>query len=111
MDVPWRREFDAERDPYAARNALGITTTGGGGAGVSSINGQTGAVTISAGNGISVGGAITISGTLFTSVAQGDVPASGGGTTNFLRADGTWTTPGSGGNVSNSGTPTAGQYA
>jgi hypothetical protein len=27
---------------------------------------------------------------LFTSVAKGVVPASGGGTTNFLRADGTW---------------------
>lgn len=29
----------------------------------------------------------------FTSVTQGVVPPSGGGTTNFLRADGTWTTP------------------
>jgi hypothetical protein len=35
---------------------------------------------------------------VFTSVAQGEVPASGGGTTNFLRADGTWAVPpGSGG--------------
>src|SRR5262245_19860351 len=31
MDVPWRRDFDAARDPYTARNALGITTMGGGG--------------------------------------------------------------------------------
>lgn len=30
--------------------------------------------------------------TTFTSGAQGVVPSSGGGTTNFLRADGTWTT-------------------
>ena len=32
--------------------------------------------------------------TVFTSVNQGVVPGSGGGTTNFLRADGTWTAPG-----------------
>lgn len=36
---------------------------------------------------------------VFTSSLQGVVPASGGGTTNFLRADGTWTTPGGGGTV------------
>jgi hypothetical protein len=30
---------------------------------------------------------------VFTSTLKGLVPASGGGTTNFLRADGTWTTP------------------
>ena len=29
----------------------------------------------------------------FTSVAKGSAPASGGGTTNFLRADGTWAAP------------------
>ncbi len=35
---------------------------------------------------------------VFTSVLKGAVPASGGGTTNFLRADGTWAAPsGSGG--------------
>ena len=32
---------------------------------------------------------------VFTSGAKGLVPASGGGTTNFLRADGTWAVPGS----------------
>jgi hypothetical protein len=31
---------------------------------------------------------------LFTTALQGLVPASGGGTANFLRADGTWNTPG-----------------
>jgi hypothetical protein len=31
---------------------------------------------------------------LFTTALQGLVPASGGGTTNFLRADGAWSTPG-----------------
>jgi hypothetical protein len=34
---------------------------------------------------------------VFTSGAKGLVPASGGGTTNFLRADGTWAAPGGGG--------------
>lgn len=33
----------------------------------------------------------------FTSGAKGLVPASGGGTTNFLRADGTWAAPSGGG--------------
>ena len=32
-DAPFRRQFDAARDPYAARNALGITGTGGSGGG------------------------------------------------------------------------------
>jgi hypothetical protein len=32
-------------------------------------------------------------GNLFTSVLKGLVPPSGGGTTNFLRADGTWAAP------------------
>ena len=49
---------------------------------------------------------------VFTSVANGLAPASGGGTTNFLRADGTWAAPpGGGGGVSASGTPTSGQAA
>lgn len=48
-----------------------------GGSGVISVNGMTGVVTISP----------------FNSTDQGLVPASGGGTANFLRADGTWTTP------------------
>ena len=33
----------------------------------------------------------------FTAVADGFAPLSGGGTTNFLRADGTWASPGGGG--------------
>lgn len=36
----------------------------------------------------------------FTSVLKGLVPASGGGTTNFLRADGSWAAPGGGGSFS-----------
>lgn len=46
---------------------------------------------------------------LFTSTLQGLVPASGGGTTNFLRADGTWSIPGGGGTIG--GTIAAGQVA
>lgn len=33
---------------------------------------------------------------VFDDANKGLAPASGGGTTNFLRADGTWTSPGSG---------------
>ena len=33
----------------------------------------------------------------FTDTTEGVVSASGGGTTNFLRADGIWTTPAGGG--------------
>lgn len=36
---------------------------------------------------------------LFTSTTPGSVPASGGGTVNFLRADGTWVAPPGGGGV------------
>lgn len=36
----------------------------------------------------------------FTSALKGLTPASGGGTTNFLRADGTWAAPAGGGGVS-----------
>ncbi len=34
---------------------------------------------------------------IFTSTLKGSTPASGGGTANFLRADGTWAAPGGGG--------------
>jgi hypothetical protein len=40
----------------------------------------------------------------FTSALKGLAPASGGGTTNFLRADGTWAAPAGGGGISGSGT-------
>ena len=30
---------------------------------------------------------------LFSAIASGEVPLSGGGTRNFLRADGSWTVP------------------
>jgi len=93
LDAPFRRAFDAARDPYTARNALGITTTGGGGGapiGAEYITSSTDA-------------------TLTNERVLTDTPSI------------TWdfTTPGQakasttagGGNVSNSGTPTSGQYA
>lgn len=70
------------------------------------------AVSISAGTGLTGGGDISVSRTInldavtgtaalnvFTSALKGLAPASGGGTTNFLRADGTWTAPAGGGDV------------
>jgi hypothetical protein len=44
---------------------------------------------------------------VFSSTLKGLAPASGGGTTNFLRADGTWTTPGGGGSVTSVSVVTA----
>lgn len=43
---------------------------------------------------------------VFTSALKGLVPASGGGTTNFLRADGTFAAPPGGGGGANAGTAT-----
>lgn len=50
---------------------------------------------------------LTLSVATFTSGASGVVPASGGGTTNFLRADGTWAAPGGSGVTSVSAGSTA----
>lgn len=46
-----------------------------------------------------------------TTGQHGYLPKLGGGTSNFLRADGTWSTPPVGGNVSNTGTPVDNQLA
>jgi Pectate lyase superfamily protein len=48
---------------------------------------------------------------VFTSGATGCVPASGGGTTAYLRADGSFNVPSGGGNVVGSGATTAGHVA
>lgn len=48
---------------------------------------------------------------VFTSTLNGLAPLSGGGTTNFLRADGTWTTPAGGGSVSSVSVVTANGFA
>lgn len=47
---------------------------------------------------------------LFDDVDQGLVPGSGGGTTNFLRADGNWAAPGGGGGGTPAGANTQVQY-
>jgi hypothetical protein len=44
----------------------------------------------------------------FTSALKGLAPSSGGGTTNFLRADGTWAAPSGTGTVTTSGSPVSG---
>jgi len=96
MSAPWRRDFDTARDPYTARNALGITSTGGGGGG---------------------GGAPT---TAEYITASADATLTNERVlTNTASITWDFTTPGQakanssagGGNVSNSGTPTVGQYA
>jgi hypothetical protein len=86
----------------------GFTTTGD-----ATINTSTGIVTVTKTGGTSFVASATTDTTnaanissglipvarlpLFTSVANGAVTASGGGTTNFLRADNTWAVPGGGG--------------
>ena len=47
----------------------------------------------------------------FNSTLDGLAPLSGGGTDNFLRADGSWVAPSGGGNVSSSGSPSDDQIA
>lgn len=54
--------------------------------------------------------ALTAALIVFTNIAQGVVPASGGGTSNFLRADGSWAIPpGSGGAGASTTVKSAGQ--
>lgn len=48
---------------------------------------------------------------VFTSTLKGLAPASGGGTSNFLRADGNWAAPAGGGNVTAVPTPVDNQIA
>jgi len=48
---------------------------------------------------------------VFSATLKGLAPASGGGTTNFLRADGTWTTPGGGGSVTSVSVVSANGFA
>jgi trimeric autotransporter adhesin len=57
---------------------------------IASVGGtNTGDITLGTANGLSLSGQV-LSLATFTSSTAGAVPASGGGTTNFLRADGTW---------------------
>jgi uncharacterized protein DUF5907 len=93
MDVPWRREFDAARDPYTARNALGITTTGGGGGAPTTAEYITASTDPTLTNERVLTNTASITWDFST---PGQAKAS---------------TVAGGGNVSNSGTPTVGQYA
>jgi hypothetical protein len=101
-----------------ARAAISLTTTGSSGA--SAYNSGTGILNVPNYTLAGLGGQTALSGTgyskwsgstpsyltptqvtadldIFTSSLKGLVPASGGGTTNFLRADGTWAAAGGGG--------------
>lgn len=78
--------------------------------GVSSSGTYSGALTIGS-TPVTDSGTITITPNLFTSSAGGIVPASGGGTTNFLRADGTWAAAGGAGTVTSVGVTSSGTYA
>lgn len=72
------------------------TTAGGPGTvtsvGVSSNGTYAGSLTIGS-SPVTSSGTITITPNVFTAGVPGVVPLSGGGTSNFLRADGTWATP------------------
>lgn len=78
----------------AARTALGAGTGNGTvtSVGVSSANA---AITVGS-SPITSAGTISLTANTFTTSTLGVVPASGGGTTNFLRADGTWAAPAGG---------------
>ena len=67
--------------------------------GVSSNGTYAGAITIGS-SPVTTSGTITITPNIFTSTTPGIVPLSGGGTTTFLRADGTWAAAGGGGGTS-----------
>jgi hypothetical protein len=92
--APFRQKFDAARDPYAARNALGITGTGPGGGGA-----PTNAEYITAATDPTLTNERLLTDTAtvtwdFSTPGQAKANAAAGG-----------------GNVSNVGTPTSTQYA
>lgn len=82
---------------YPASNPNGYTSN------VGTVTSVTGTAPISVSNGTTTP-AITV--TTFGTSNSGVVPASGGGSTNFLRADGTWAAPSGGGG----GAPTDADY-
>ena len=63
--------------------------------GVSSSGSYAAALTVGS-SPVTTAGTITVTPNLFTSSTAGVVPASAGGSTNYLRADGTWSSPGGG---------------
>ena len=82
-----------------ASNVTGTVTS----VGVSSSGTYAGAITVGS-TPVTTSGTITLTPNLFTSSTPGIVPLSGGGTTNYLRADGTWAAPSGGGGGSFSAT-------
>jgi len=98
MEAPFRRAFDAALNPLAARNALGIEEGGGGGGTGAPTNAQY--IVAAADPVLTNERVLTDTATVtwdFTVAGQAKATAVGAG--------------GGGGNVSNSGTPTLGQYA
>lgn len=91
---PFRRAFDASQNPRDARNALGITGTGGGGGGGAPVDAQ---------YIVAVDDPTLTNDRVLTNTATV--------TWDFSTAGQAKANAAVGGNVSNSGTPTVGQYA
>lgn len=92
---PFRQQFDNARDPYTARNALGITSTGGGGPS----------------GGAPDDAQYIVAATDPTLTAERVLTNTASITWDFSVAGQAKANTAGGGNVSNSGTPTSGQYA
>jgi len=116
---PFRRNFDTARDPYAARNALGIMGSGAG-----FITSVTAPLSVTGGNlTIDLSGyqpldadltalaALTGTNTIYYRSAANTWSAVTVGTGLSFTGGTLANTVAAGGNVSNSGTPTVGQYA
>ena len=89
-------QFRVYIQPRAANPAFFLTAGSGGG--ITALDGDKGDVIVSsAGSTWTLDAAAVASLNVFTDTLKGITPASGGGTSNFLRADGTWATPPGGG--------------
>jgi hypothetical protein len=85
-------QFRVYIQPRAANPAFFLTAGSGGG--ITALDGDKGDVIVSsAGSTWTLDPTAVASLNVFTSSLKGITPASGGGTTNFLRADGTWAAP------------------
>lgn len=94
------------------QQALEAQIVAAGAAGVLQFNGRSGNVSLSSADVTGALGYAPADTDIFTGAASGLVPASGGGTSNFLRADGSFAPPPSGGGVAEGtsfpGSPAAG---
>jgi hypothetical protein len=89
-------QFRVYIQPRAANPAFFLTAGSGGG--ITALDGDKGDVIVSsAGSTWTLDATAVASLNVFTDTLKGITPASGGGTSNFLRADGTWATPPGGG--------------